>query len=611
VTRTNPDDGPIPSAEEARLLALADSIDEGDDVDWDAAEREAVSENERAAIRELRIVDQVARVCRNPDAPIAAARAARPAPEPLGAWGRFELIEPMGQGACARVYRAYDPALHRDVALKIFAVDRQSDEAERVRREGRLLARIDHRHVVRVREIVEWNGGVGLAMDLVDGFTLEEELHARGVLGESEAIANGRELCQALAAVHAAGLLHRDIKAQNVMRDSSGRIVLMDLGAGLDAAHATASRGAMAGTPLYLAPELFSGAAPTPASDVYSVGVLLFHLVTGAWPIEAATLDEVTAAHAAGTRRRLRDERPDLSPAFVDVIERAIDPDPSRRFQTAGALEMALAAAWPTPAAPQRPDPQHPARSFRFWRWAAASTGVLALALFASWIGLPDLWLQSRQPPVQAGVDAGTRLAAAPAAAADNRYTVETAFYRLGAGGDTPLPTGSTVRLGDHLGLRLRASRDVFVYVVNEDESGEANLLFPLPGHAVTNPLPAGREHRLPGIVDGEEVAWTVTSSAGAEHFLLFVSPTQLDEVERGLLADLPPAARDRRLTSARLSESSIGRLRGVGGLARVSQPAGALRGRLSQIAEHLSSASEQASGVWVRQVTFENPAER
>jgi hypothetical protein len=444
-------------------------------------------------------------------------------------------------------------------------------------------------------------------------------------MGESEAIAYGRELCQALAAVHAEGLLHRDVKAQNAMRDSSGRIILMDLGAGLDAAHAPAGEiGTMAGTPLYLAPELFTGAPPSPTSDIYSLGVLLFHIVTGGWPVEGSTLEEVTDAQAAKRRRRLRDLRSDLSASFVDVVERTLDADPAKRFQTAGELDLALSETSPTrqsgsvPRAFATPPPT-PAKGFSWWRFASVATALVALAVLGSIVGFPDMWVgpKTSLPGAEAGGERAVGALAPPAVVEPARYTVETAFYRVRNQRETPLADGSTVRLGDLVAMKLRATRDVYVYVVNEDDAGEANLLFPLPGQTVTNPLRGGREHRLPGIVEGADTAWEVTSSGGSEHFLLFVSPTRLEGVEKALLDDLPKATKDRRLQSARLSAASLGQLRGVGGLAAVrpagvgglaAVPPGALKGRLSQIAERLTSPTEQATGVWVRQVTFESP---
>src|SRR5206468_8922820 len=150
----------------------------------------------------------------------------------------------------------------------------------------------------------------------------------------------------ALAAIHAAGLLHRDVKAQNVMRADGGRIVLMDLGTGRDASRG-GRRGIpeLAGTPLYLAPEIYVGSPASARTDLYSLGVLLYHLVTGAFPVRAATIDQLQAAHANGTVVRLRDARADLPTAFVRVVDRAIASAPAKRYQSAGELEADLADA--------------------------------------------------------------------------------------------------------------------------------------------------------------------------------------------------------------------------------------------------------------------------
>ena len=150
-------------------------------------------------------------------------------------------------------------------------------------------------------------------------------------------------MCEALAAVHSAGLLHRDVKAQNVMRDRSGRVVLMDFGTGrLRELPDEAAVADLAGTPLYMAPELFSGGAAATQTDVYSVGVLLFRLVTGSFPLPARSLAEVRLGHEQNRAKRLRDERSDLPSAFVSIVERALARDPARRYTSAGELELAL-----------------------------------------------------------------------------------------------------------------------------------------------------------------------------------------------------------------------------------------------------------------------------
>src|SRR5439155_23094485 len=158
-------------------------------------------------------------------------------------------------------------------------------------------------------------------MELIRGETLEQLLQKRGPFSAREAALVGIDLCRALAAIHAAGLIHRDVKAQNVMREAGGRIVLMDLGTGREIDR-TGRRALsdLAGTPLYLAPEIFDGAPASERSDLYSLGVLLYHLVTGSFPARATTIDELRDAHATGTCVRLRDARADLPTAFVQVV---------------------------------------------------------------------------------------------------------------------------------------------------------------------------------------------------------------------------------------------------------------------------------------------------
>src|SRR5207248_1895533 len=172
--------------------------------------------------------------------------------------------------------------------------------------EGRLLARIRHQNVITVHGVAVHEQRVGLWMELVRGETLEQLLAKQGPMSAREAALIGIDLCRALAAIHAAGLIHRDIKAQNVMREDGGRIVLMDLGTGrkMDASRRQGLTD-LAGTPLYLAPELFEGAAASERTDLYSLGVLLYHLVTGTFPVKATVLDELIERHANGAGVRL------------------------------------------------------------------------------------------------------------------------------------------------------------------------------------------------------------------------------------------------------------------------------------------------------------------
>lgn len=155
--------------------------------------------------------------------------------------------------------------------------------------EGRLLARVRHANVVAVYGADRIDGQAGIWMELVEGETLHQRLATRGPLPAGEVTDTGVAVCAGLAAVHAAGLVHRDVKAQNVMREHSGRTLLMDLGAGAEDAD---PRARLEGTPMYLAPELLENGRATVASDVYAVSVLLHVLSTGRYPAEGESIDD-------------------------------------------------------------------------------------------------------------------------------------------------------------------------------------------------------------------------------------------------------------------------------------------------------------------------------
>jgi tetratricopeptide (TPR) repeat protein/tRNA A-37 threonylcarbamoyl transferase component Bud32 len=263
---------------------------------------------------------------------------------PSFAWGHLEVHEVIGEGTFGEVYRARDTQLDREVAVKLLRVGGLSTDrqARRVLREGRSLARVDHANVVTVYGAETHDGRVGLWMQLIRGATLEQLLKHQGAFSAREATLIGQDLCSAVSAVHNAGLVHRDIKAQNVMREEGGRLVLMDFGAGQLVGTDTAQLDRLTGTPLYLAPEVLAGGESTPRSDIYSLGVLLYHLVTNDYPTRASSLQELREAHAQGRRVHLRDVRPQLRDGLVAVIERAIDPDASRRYGTAGEMRAAL-----------------------------------------------------------------------------------------------------------------------------------------------------------------------------------------------------------------------------------------------------------------------------
>ena len=325
---------------------LAASIADGASVDWETNDVQ-LSDVEQRLVRHLRLIDSLATVYRTlpPEAEDVPDPGSPADANPAGPhWGRLILLDRVGQGASGDVFRAWEVDLQREVALKLLRDDGSTSDAAanaRLLQEARRLARVRHPHVVHVYGAERHEGRIGLWMELVRGRSLDAIIREDGAMPEATASAVGADLCGAVAAVHAAGLLHRDIKAQNVIRDQSDRSVLMDFGTGEEFG-ALAPR--LAGTPLYLAPEILNGGHASPASDIYSLGVLLFHLVTGGFPVQAESVEGLAAAHRSGHRRSLRNVNAAVSVPFAEVVDRALAAEPSARYPTAAAMEQALRA---------------------------------------------------------------------------------------------------------------------------------------------------------------------------------------------------------------------------------------------------------------------------
>ncbi len=319
-----------------QLRRLVRMVSEGQRVDWD---RESGGSTSRL-LEMLRVVQAVGELSRQHAAAgaVAASAAPPPRPAPIGRWGPLELLEHIGSGGFGEVYRAWDPTLEREVALKLRRAER-TRATEQLLTEARALARVAHPNVLTIHGADVHDDQVGMWTDLVTGCTLEALIHLIGPLDAQEAALVGQMLCRALAAVHAAKLLHLDVKTSNVMRAYGGRIVLLDFGA----AHLRDRGGALsAGTPLTMAPELLFDEPAGPAADLYSLGVLLYRLVTLRYPIDATSIEDLRHAFASGVMTSLRDCRPELPTAFVHIVERALSRDPARRQTGAGAMERAL-----------------------------------------------------------------------------------------------------------------------------------------------------------------------------------------------------------------------------------------------------------------------------
>ena len=555
-------------------------------MDW-AAVTPAEDATTTAVIDELRAIELVSKFS-----------------EPVPArWGGFTILGEIGHGAYGTVYRARDENLNLDVALKVIRPRQPAAflNPDRALNDARLLAQLNHPNVVRVFSAHRVGGDVGISMELLAGRTLEELVTHQGPFNAREAMLFGADVCRALAAVHQARLVHGDVKAQNVMRAAGGRTVLMDFGAGYDVKTDEAAGRRLAGTPLYLAPEIFDGEPRTASGDIYSVGVLLFHLVTEKFPVEGQTGADVRRQHQAhAPRRMLRDLRPDLPDAFIQVVERATATEPKDRFHTAGELESALNVA--LGIVPDKGSKVPLPFPFKLAIAAGLAALVALGAGYSRWnasdAGAPQF------APASAST-AGTATIAAPIVA-DGSYRIEAAFYRHEGKRAVRLAPGARVAEGDRLSLQVLSSVPTYVYVVNEDDRGESYLLFPLPGLRAMNPLTAGTRHEIPGTVNDEEIFWTVSSAGGREHFLIFVSPEPLSPAFQGVFDKLPRPTANARAAAQPLSPDLQVVLRGVGGLAKAPAPAG--QGLSAEFSAPLPVSEETARGVWVRQLTLDNP---
>ena len=259
--------------------------------------------------------------------------------------GRYRIRALLGQGGMGSVYRAEHTGLGKDVALKVIG-NLSHDLELRFEREARAIARLDHPGCVRVLDYGEDDLGVQfLAMELVDGPTLHTAM-AGDVLSIPRALHVAKSVLSALAHAHAHGVVHRDVKPENIMLAArpSFRVVLIDFGlASLKDAPALTGAGIAMGSPSYIAPERLLGQPHDARSDLYSVGVVLYEMIAGIRPYLGTTPNEIMANVMARPPRPLRALVPDVSPALDAVIRRALHKDPARRFADAEEMRSALA----------------------------------------------------------------------------------------------------------------------------------------------------------------------------------------------------------------------------------------------------------------------------
>jgi len=291
-------------------------------------------------------------------APTEPVRSARPSSAPRDALrpgtvfaNRYEVKEVLGMGGMGVVYRAFDRELREAVAIKTLRPEALTGDGvalERFKQEIRLARKIAHRNVVRTYDLGEVNGLYYLTMEYVEGTSLKQLIATRGPLPVPVTLTIGKQLCRALEVAHEQGVIHRDIKPQNLVVEPSGVLKVMDFGIARLASRTTdpglTKEGMSIGTPDYMSPEQLSGKELDARSDLYSAGVVLFECLTRRLPFEAATTYAVIAKQLEGAPPDPRTLNQDVPEALAHVILRAMAKEPVDRYQTAAEMHDALAA---------------------------------------------------------------------------------------------------------------------------------------------------------------------------------------------------------------------------------------------------------------------------
>lgn len=266
---------------------------------------------------------------------------------------RYELRGVLGEGGMARVYDGYDRVLARRVAVKLVREDVPGgrEMRERMLREARAAASFQHPNAVAVYDTGHEDRTPYIVMELVEGGTLADELERSGALDQAKATRIVLDVLAALAAAHAGGLVHRDVKPANIMLPPGHPSKLADFGIAkqMEAGAGLTVDGDVMGTPQYLSPEQVGGAPATPRSDVYAVGVVLFEMLAGTPPFTGDNPFAVALAHQEDRPPRLDRLVKGLDPALVGIVHRCLEKKPERRYADAAELRAALQGRAPAP----------------------------------------------------------------------------------------------------------------------------------------------------------------------------------------------------------------------------------------------------------------------
>lgn len=317
---------------------------------------------------------------------------------------RYEVIEKIGQGGMAAVYRARDVMLERPVAVKVLREDYSGDPVfqERFRLEAKAAANLTHPNIVTVHDFGLDNGQLFIVMENVPGTDLKTLLRKRGRIPQAEALSLLIQACAGIGYAHRAGLVHCDVKPQNLLVTPDMRLKVTDFGIARALATITPDEQSeiVWGSPQYFAPEQAAGSAPSPASDVYSLGIILYELLTGSLPFQADTASDLAKLHLEAEPPLISELLPEVPPDLEQILLKVLAKEPSQRYRTADQLgrvlmnfgntrTTSLVAEAAPGAAADRPAEDKPAPAIKI-DWLTIGLGLVAMIAV---LGLIPFWM--------------------------------------------------------------------------------------------------------------------------------------------------------------------------------------------------------------------------
>jgi len=259
---------------------------------------------------------------------------------------RYQLLQQVGSGGMAEVFRARDSMLERYVAIKVLRADYTENDSfqERFRQEARAAANLSHPNIVTVHDFGLDRGRLFIVMEHVPGSDLKTLIRQRGRFTVEEAIPLIVQACAGIGYAHRAGLVHCDVKPHNMLVTPDKRLKVTDFGIAraLATIHPEEHTDVVWGSPQYFSPEQAAGEPPSPASDVYSLGIVLYELLTGSLPFNAATPEELGRMHLDKRPHPIHEYLPEISPMLEQIVDKVLSKEPSARYRTADQLGRVL-----------------------------------------------------------------------------------------------------------------------------------------------------------------------------------------------------------------------------------------------------------------------------